>query len=146
MAATERSALRVPDRPLLGRLREQLRAAEAAMGLDGPAPPLALGIAAIDAALGGGLSRGALHEIAAAREADTAAATGFALGLAACGGVPQSQPQPRRRRITIRKLRRSRASSSLRPLPLRERATLMRQHILMGEGCGNRNPSPIRIR
>src|SRR5439155_23274227 len=34
-------------------------------------------------ALGGGLSAGALHEIAAAREAETAAASGFALALAA---------------------------------------------------------------
>ena len=114
------------------------------MGLDGPAPPLALGIAAIDAALGGGLSRGALHEIAAAREADTAAATGFALGLAACGGGPQSQPQPLPHHDT--QTAPQPRSSSLRPLPLRERATLMRQHILMGEGFANRNPSPIRIR
>ena len=78
MAATERPAMPLPERPLIGRLREQLRAVETALGLDGPAPPLALGIPAIDSALGGGLSRGALHEIAAAREADTAAATGFA--------------------------------------------------------------------
>ena len=49
---------------------------------DGPGI-LPLGIAAIDAALGGGLARGALHEIAAASEAHLAAATGFALGLAA---------------------------------------------------------------
>ncbi len=46
---------------------------------------LPLGIAAIDAALGGGLARGALHEIAAVSEAHLAAATGFALGLAARG-------------------------------------------------------------
>jgi len=42
-----------------------------------------LGIVSIDARLGGGLTRGALHEIAAVREAHLTAATGFALGLAA---------------------------------------------------------------
>jgi protein ImuA len=42
-----------------------------------------LGIAAIDGALGGGLSRGALHEIAAAGEAHLAAAAGFALAVSA---------------------------------------------------------------
>ena len=36
---------------------------------------------AIDDALGGGFAVGALHEIAAARETETAAATGFALAL-----------------------------------------------------------------
>jgi protein ImuA len=43
----------------------------------------ALGVAEIDRALGGGLARGTLHEIAACGEAHTAAATGFALGVAA---------------------------------------------------------------
>ena len=42
---------------------------------------LPFGIAAIDTMLGGGLMRGALHEIAASAEAHSAAATGFALGL-----------------------------------------------------------------
>src|SRR4249920_2056379 len=95
MAATERPAMRLAERPPIGRLREQLRAAETALGLSDPALPLALGIPAIDAVLGGGLSRGALHEIAAARDAETAAATGFALGLAACGGTKRSHPQNR---------------------------------------------------
>ena len=43
---------------------------------------MAFGIPSLDAALGGGLSTGALHEIAAAREAEIPAATGFALILA----------------------------------------------------------------
>ncbi len=46
-------------------------------------PPLVLGAAAVDAALGGGLARAALHEIAAARPGDPAAALGFVLGIAA---------------------------------------------------------------
>ena len=141
MAATERSSLRVADRPLLGRLREQLHAAEAALGLDGPAPPLALGIPAIDGALGGGFSRGALHEIAAAREADTAAATGFALGLAACGeSIRRSDSYIHR--LTMRRTVPQPRSSLLRPLPLRERAAPTLQHIRMGEGSWHATPLP----
>jgi protein ImuA len=68
---------------LIDRLRRKLSAAEAATGLVGCTAPLTLGIPAIDATLGGGLGRGALHEIAAVRESETAAATGFALALAA---------------------------------------------------------------
>ena len=63
-------------------LRQQLRAAETTSFGEGGAL-LALGIPAIDEALGGGLIRGVLHEIAAAREPESAAATGFALALAA---------------------------------------------------------------
>lgn len=68
---------------VIDRLRRKLSAAEAATGLGHGAAPLTLGIPAIDATLGGGLSRGALHEIAAVRESETAAATGFALALTA---------------------------------------------------------------
>src|SRR5215813_2691607 len=68
----------------IDRLRRQLCALEAATGLAGDCgAPLALGHPVIDGALGGGLSAGALHEVAAAREAETAAASGFALALAA---------------------------------------------------------------
>jgi protein ImuA len=68
----------------INRLRRQLCALEAATGLAGDCgAPLALGHPGIDGALGGGLSAGALHEVAAAREAETAAASGFALALAA---------------------------------------------------------------
>jgi protein ImuA len=66
----------------IDRLREELRAAESTSFGEGGAP-LALGISAIDEILGGGLIRGALHEIAAACEPESAAATGFALALAA---------------------------------------------------------------
>jgi protein ImuA len=70
---------------MLEQLRRRLRALEKPAGIgDGPGT-LPLGIAAIDAALGGGLTRGALHEIAAPGEAHLAAASGFALGLVACG-------------------------------------------------------------
>src|SRR4249919_108763 len=74
---------------VLDRLRRELCAAEAATGLtpDGGAA-LGLGISAIDGVLGGGLSCGALHEIAAMHETETAAATGFALALAARQGFP----------------------------------------------------------
>src|SRR6266849_3349872 len=86
MAFATRQAFSSPaGRPaLIDRLRRKLCAVEAATGLAGEcAAPLALGIPAIDGALGGGLGCGALHEIAAAREAETAAATGLALALAA---------------------------------------------------------------
>ncbi len=136
MAATERPAMRLAERPPIGRLREQLRAAETAMGLSDPARPLALGIPAIDAVLGGGLSRGALHEIAAARDAETAAATGFALGLAACGGVAKRSPFARGTAPQAR-------SSLLRPLPLRERATPKLQRTQMGEGWRHDTPHPF---
>jgi protein ImuA len=65
-------------------LRRKLSVVEAATGLAGEcSAPLALGIPLIDRALGGGFSRGALHEIAATREPEISAATGFALALAA---------------------------------------------------------------
>jgi protein ImuA len=70
---------------LIDRLRQKLRAVEAATGLGVDcAGAVALGIPSIDAALGGGLGTGALHEIAAPRETEIAAASGFALALAAC--------------------------------------------------------------
>ena len=66
---------------------EQLCTAETATGLTGEVGvPLTLGIPRIDDVLGGGLSGSALHEIAAARETEIAAATGFALALAARAG------------------------------------------------------------
>jgi protein ImuA len=64
--------------------------------VDAMAPPardarqgvVPFGVADLDHALGGGLTLGALHEIAAARESEIAAATGLALALAA------RQPRP----------------------------------------------------
>jgi len=52
-------------------------------GRQGGAAPLALGAPAVDAALGGGLARAALHEVAAGQPGDPSAAIGFALGAAA---------------------------------------------------------------
>jgi len=86
MAATTRLDASFGGEPAarIDRLRRQLCALEAATGLAGDCgAPLALGHPGIDGALGGGLSAGALHEVAAAREAETAAASGFALALAA---------------------------------------------------------------
>jgi protein ImuA len=66
------------------RLRRMLCAAETAAGLAGEdAVPLTLGIPLIDDVLGGGLGSGALHEIAAARETEIPAASGFVLALTA---------------------------------------------------------------
>jgi protein ImuA len=71
-------------------LRRVIGALDPAMGPwaghDGGTVPV--GIAAIDGVLGGGLALGSLHEIAASREAEVAAATAFALALAAHGIGP----------------------------------------------------------
>lgn len=66
---------------MIEQLRQRLQALQKTAGIEGGASALPLGIAAIDQALGGGLARGALHEIAAPSEAHLAAATGFVLGL-----------------------------------------------------------------
>jgi protein ImuA len=68
---------------MIEQLRRRLQALQKTAVLDGAPGCLPLGIAAIDAALGGGLARGALHEVAAVSEAHLAAATGFAVGLSA---------------------------------------------------------------
>ena len=67
----------------IDQLRRQLCALEAPGGHTGEyGALLALGNPAIDGALGGGLGSSTLHEIAAAREAEVAAASIFALALA----------------------------------------------------------------
>lgn len=68
---------------MLEQLRQRLRALEKPVVLEGDAGMLPFGLEPVDTILGGGLARGALHEIAAAGEAHLTAATGFALGLAA---------------------------------------------------------------
>jgi protein ImuA len=76
----------------IARLREELRAAEAtSFGQRGES--LTFGLPAIDDALGGGLARGALHEITAACEPESTTATGFALALAMqANRVPRAPP------------------------------------------------------
>jgi protein ImuA len=64
-------------------LRQRLLTLQKVPGMVDRPCSLPLGIPAIDKVLGGGLMRGALHEIAAAGEAHLPAASGFALGLAA---------------------------------------------------------------
>jgi protein ImuA len=67
---------------MLEQLRQRLQALQKPAGIGDEPGCLPFGIGVIDGALGGGLARGALHEIAATSEAHLAAATGFALGLA----------------------------------------------------------------
>lgn len=70
-------------RATVAALRQAIRRIEArAPALTPSEAVLPLG-GTLDAALGGGLACGALHEIAAPRETEIAAATGFALALAA---------------------------------------------------------------
>ena len=65
--------------------RAALESASPALPMDAPRvarAAITLGAPALDAVLAGGLARGALHEVYAAEQADLAAATGFAAGLA----------------------------------------------------------------
>ena len=66
---------------MIEQLRQRLQALQRTAGLEDGLRPLPFGIASVDAALGGGLARGTLHEIAAPSEAHLAAATGVVLGL-----------------------------------------------------------------
>lgn len=84
-----------------GEALASLRRRIAAIGVDGAVralaeetPRLALGHAGLDGALGGGLLRGALHEIRPAAPGDATAATGFALAAVArlCRGTGRSLP------------------------------------------------------
>ena len=68
--------------PLITHLRQKLSLVERTTGLAGECGAcVKLGIGVIDAALGGGLACGALHEFAAARETETPCATSFALAV-----------------------------------------------------------------
>jgi protein ImuA len=64
----------------LARLRAELSAlVRAAIGAE--PPPLSFGLADIDEVLGGGLARGALHEVTPAAEGDAPAAAGFCAAI-----------------------------------------------------------------
>jgi protein ImuA len=67
------------DPQILRRLRQQI-GPNARSGAE--APRVALGLPALDAALGGGVERAALHEVYSAAVADASAALAFALGVA----------------------------------------------------------------
>ena len=74
---------------MLEQLRQTLRALEKPALLEDAAGFSPLGIESIDATLGGGLTYGTLHEIAAVSEAHLTAATGFTLGLVAMSPSPR---------------------------------------------------------
>src|SRR5258707_837047 len=81
----------LPAEPMeqhLSRLRRTIAATET-FGQD--APSRALGVEAIDAALGEGLQGAALHEVSAAAPVHLGAAAGFALALAALAREPHKQ-------------------------------------------------------
>jgi protein ImuA len=69
---------READRDVLRALKGSIRS----IGQDVACGAIPFAIAPIDQALGGGLARGALHEVAASSESAIPAATQFALGLA----------------------------------------------------------------
>jgi len=74
----------IPPHPAtLSRLRHLVAKADASgAAFPEDEPPLDLGVGAIDAALGGGLARGTLHEVFPVAPIQIGAATGFALALA----------------------------------------------------------------
>src|SRR5262249_42412984 len=69
-----------PDHGVLRALKDSIRSLETD-GMSGP-EAIPLGVASIDATLGGGLARASVHEIAAAGESALAGASGFVLALA----------------------------------------------------------------
>ncbi|HZP69438.1 MAG TPA: DNA repair protein [Pseudolabrys sp.] len=75
---------------MIEQLRQHLLVLRKMPGIEDRPGTLPLGIPSIDALLGGGLVRGALHEVVAAGEAHLPAATGFALGI-----TRRSAPSPR---------------------------------------------------
>lgn len=75
---------------MIKQLRQRLQALQKASGIEGRPGALPFGIPTIDTMLGGGLARGALHEIAATGEAHLPAAAGFALAVA-----KRAAPSPR---------------------------------------------------
>ena len=81
MARSSREA----DREILRALKNSIRSLE-----PDRAGAIPFGIAPIDRALGGGLARGALHEVAASTESAITAATQFALGVASRAQEPRS--------------------------------------------------------
>src|SRR6267378_934473 len=78
----------LPAKPMEQHLSRLRRAISAAETLSETAPPRALGVAAVDAALGGGLACGTLHELSAT-PLHLGAAAGFALALAALAREPK---------------------------------------------------------
>lgn len=77
---------------MLDDLRQRVRALERPAWLEEEAAAVPIGVQEVDAVLGGGLMRGALHEIAAASEAHLPAATGFVVGLAKQASAPALGP------------------------------------------------------
>jgi protein ImuA len=69
--------------PTLNRLRQMLAGVDPSLAPRWPGGAATFDLSNIDAALGGGLARTELHELAPASPIDLAAATGFAVALAA---------------------------------------------------------------
>jgi protein ImuA len=82
----------MPDPRRLDALRQTLAHLDAKAGRRQRPDVLALGVAAVDAALGGGLAFGTLHDIAAEAPAQMGAAAGFAAALAARASVQEATP------------------------------------------------------
>jgi protein ImuA len=89
---------------MLDDLRQRMRALERPATLEGGVAVLPLGVSEVDAALGGGLARDALHEIAAASEAHLPAAAGFVTGVAkqlSCPALCRASASFGARKVTV---------------------------------------------
>jgi protein ImuA len=84
----------MPDPRRLDALRQTLAHLDAKVGRRQRPGALALGVAAVDAALGGGLAFGTLHDISAGAPAEMGAAAGFAAALAAQGAARATRSRP----------------------------------------------------
>src|SRR3982074_375731 len=81
----------LPAEPMEQHLSRLRRAIAEAETFCEDAPARALGVRAVDAALGGGLQGATLHEVSAAAPVHLGAAAGFALALAALAREPHKQ-------------------------------------------------------
>jgi protein ImuA len=90
---------------MLEELRQRLQALQRPPGLEDDPGMVPFGIEAIDHVLGGGLARGALHEIAAAGEAHLPTAAGFAAAVAGRTALPSPLPCGERSAQAVRRVR-----------------------------------------
>jgi protein ImuA len=128
----------------IDQLRRQLGALEATTGLAGECSALlALGTPVIDAALGGGLGGGTLHEIAAARE--VTAASGFALALAARSASWRRTSTAIGHSYDARKDKRAVSTSGRNVLWIAEDLSLAENGALYGPGLDEIGIAPERL-
>lgn len=76
---------------MLDELHQRIQALQRPPGIEDDPGVVAFGLTALDSVLGGGLARGALHEIAAAGEARLPAAAAFVVAMAGMASAPRQR-------------------------------------------------------